>query len=345
MTRIGRRRLSHIDLLKLVAANLIVLHHLAAYGPIADVLTTSVPGLISWLYDYARMAVQVFLVIGGYLAARGLSPHGQRYAESPLWLIAQRYRRLVLPYLAALGLAVLAALLARHWMHTDWIPAAPTAGQVLAHIVLLQGLLGVDSLSAGVWYVAIDFQLFALLTLLHALGNRSANRAAAPRLVLLMVLASLFYFNRDEQWDNWALYFFGAYGLGALVYWSTQLTHPAIRLAGLALVVIIALAVDFRERIALAVATALLLGMADWRGIPIPALPPGLSAGLSHLGQRSYSLFLVHFPVCVLGNVLFFKLEITTTAAATVAFAGCWLASLIAAHLFFRWVESPLNRR
>ena len=31
---------------------------------------------------------------------------------------------------------------------------------------VLHGILGVDSLSAGVWYIAIDFQLFALTALL-----------------------------------------------------------------------------------------------------------------------------------------------------------------------------------
>lgn len=29
---------------------------------------------MAWLYDYARMAVQVFLVLGGYLAAASLAP-------------------------------------------------------------------------------------------------------------------------------------------------------------------------------------------------------------------------------------------------------------------------------
>jgi hypothetical protein len=35
--------------------------------------------------------------------------------------------------------------------------------QIIAHIFLLQDILGFDALSAGIWYVAIDFQLFVLL--------------------------------------------------------------------------------------------------------------------------------------------------------------------------------------
>lgn len=37
----------------------------------------------------------------------------------------------------------------------------------MAHALLLQGIVG-ESLSAGVWYVSIDFQLFADTVLLLA---------------------------------------------------------------------------------------------------------------------------------------------------------------------------------
>ena len=52
-----------IDAFKAIASQLIVLHHLAAYGPISDAVQQVAPSLITWLYDYARMAVQVFFVI------------------------------------------------------------------------------------------------------------------------------------------------------------------------------------------------------------------------------------------------------------------------------------------
>jgi hypothetical protein len=159
------------------------------------------------------MAVQVFLVIGGYLAVQGLRPQSDAL---PLGVIVRRYRRLVLPYLVAIMLAVLAAWLARHWMNDEAIPAAPELPQVLAHVFLLQGLLGYDSLSAGVWYIALDFQLFVVMTLLLWLGRKSGDVRVGRWLVVALLVASLFHFNRDESWDDWAWYFFGAYGLGAV---------------------------------------------------------------------------------------------------------------------------------
>jgi len=58
-------RLPLIDAFKAIASQLIVLHHLSAYGPLSTAAQQAAPGLVGWFYDYARMAVQVFLVIAG----------------------------------------------------------------------------------------------------------------------------------------------------------------------------------------------------------------------------------------------------------------------------------------
>jgi len=92
--------------------------------------------------------------------------------------------------------------------------------------------LGLDSLSAGVWYVAIDFQLFALMLVLLWLARRMADRTSAQRWMTLVLVGglaawSLLVFNTDPGWDNWAVYFFAAYALGALAWWGTHtLTGP-----------------------------------------------------------------------------------------------------------------------
>ncbi len=365
-----------IDALKVIASQLIVLHHLSAYGPVADTLSQSAPVLMGWLYDYARMAVQVFLVVGGYLAAASLTPGNPlkhalkpplKRAHSPLHAVLKRYRRLVLPCLAALVLAVASAALARHWMDEAFVPAAPTWAQSVAHVFLLQGLLNHDALSAGVWYVAIDFQLFVLMTLLMWLGQRrhrtpNTDQSIGPGLaqtmvlglVLSLMLVSLFFFNRDPAWDNWAIYFFGAYGMGAAAFWAGGSRRPALHLGLLMVTGGVALTLEFRERIALALAVALLLGLwrwgrssPDWRHVlhlKSQILPPVLPRLLHQLGQSSYALFLVHFPVLMLGNALFVKLGLSGPVAAAWVMLACWATSLALAQAFERWVEAPLAR-
>ena len=152
-----------IDPIKAIAAQLIVLHHLAFYGPMSDVVYAQAPGIIDWLYDYARMAVQISLVVGGFLAAIALTPNGVPRHIHPIKQLTRRSMRLVPPYVGALLIAVAAAAFARQLSQHDVIPEAPTLGQFFAHVFLLHDVLDQEALSVGVWYVAIDFQLLAIM--------------------------------------------------------------------------------------------------------------------------------------------------------------------------------------
>ncbi len=335
-----------IDALKVVGSQAIVLHHLAAYGPVADNLYLSAPVPMGWLYDYGRMAVQVFLVLGGYLAAQSLVP-AMAGDAAVLWrTLWRRYLRLVPPFLAALLLSLGAAALARPWLTDDFVPGTPTAQQLLAHAMLLHDVVGMEALSAGVWYVAIDFQLHALLALLLWLGQRGHHVGPAMALVLLATAASLLLWNRNPGLDDWSIYFFGAYGLGVAARWAGQWGRPqrhALWVVGMALLGLLALAVEFRTRIALALGVALWLVLVQRPALAL-ACPLWLERGLEALGRSSYALFLVHFPVLLLGNALFQAMAWHSPAAGMATFTGVWATSLGLAWAFERWVEAPLGR-
>jgi peptidoglycan/LPS O-acetylase OafA/YrhL len=332
------------DALKALASQLIVLHHFSAYGPLSDALAQALPALAGWLYEYARMAVQVFLVVGGFLAARSLAPHGQAGFERPLALVWSRYQRLVLPFGAALLLAIGCALLVRSSMDDDIVPERAGVLQLLGHLLLLHDVLDMEALTAGAWYVAIDFQLFVLLVgllwLARAIGR---GRAAAWGVVLVAGLgaASLFHFNRDAGWDDWGLYFFGAYALGALAWWAADRHRSPAWLAAIAVASAAALVLDFRLRIAIALAVALTLGLAHRRGVP-ERWPQ--SRPIAFLGRISYAVFLVHFPVYLLVSGLYAASGADSAAAAAVALAVGWLACIAAGQAFHRLVEAPAAR-
>ncbi|MEG2630873.1 MAG: acyltransferase family protein [Comamonas sp.] len=299
-----------IDCTKGLACAAIVWHHLAFYGPMADVVEPLLPALIEWLDQDARMAVQLFLVLAGYLAAASLAPTGLARHSQVLPQIARRFVRLVVPLAVALVLAVLISTLIRPWFDHASMSAAPGLFQLLAHALLLQGIVGEESLSAGVWYVSIDFQLVALTALLFAMSRwfSSVPDAATPArptvgqaVVVLLAAASLWGFNRDADFDNWAVYFFGAYGLGMMAFWAVRAARPWAWSALMALLLGIALWLEWRTRIALAGATALAL-VAVMRSPRLYSMSG--PARLQQLGQMSYSVFLVHFPVCLLVNAV-----------------------------------------
>ncbi|HMW55089.1 MAG TPA: acyltransferase [Accumulibacter sp.] len=338
-------RLAFVDALKALAFQLIVLHHLAFYGPMSDHAYLLAPDLIRWLSQDARMAVQAFLVIGGFLAVRSLAPDGVMLATHPLDLVQKRYLKLVLPYLTAMLIGVACAAIAREWMVHDSIPGRPTLPQVVAHALLLQSILGYEGLSAGVWYVAIDFQLFALLVGVLWLARTIARGTTIPTVSVLLVvtlaLASLYYFNRDGAWDVWGVYFFAAYALGIVTYWATDHKKTLGWLLPMVGLVAIALLLDYRPRLVVALLVALAIGLARIYGW-LENWPR--SRLIAYLGQISYSVFLVHFPICLLINGLFARFAASDPWVNLAGMCIAWLASIAAGALFFRYVESPAQR-
>jgi peptidoglycan/LPS O-acetylase OafA/YrhL len=337
-----------LDFLKTIAANLIVLHHLAYYGPMSDYVKPVLPELIELLQNHARIAVQIFLVIGGFLAAKSLSPQGRPSLTAPLRAVLRRFLKLMPPFMVAMLLAVAASALARMWMTHDSISAPPTLAQLWAHAFLLHSVLNVESLSAGVWYVAIDFQLYALLTLLLWLSGRLANGrptlALVPMLVGSTVTASLFYFNLDAEWDVWAPYFFGSYGLGALAWWTVaarKRVDATLLMGSMLLLGGLALEMEFRSRIALALATAILLVVA-YRGETKFSMRQW--PALKVFGRISYALFLVHFPVCLVVNAAFTRFMPHTLEVQAIGMLYAWAACIVAGVAFHHWVEVPLGR-
>ena len=342
-------RLAFIDALKAIASQLIVLHHLAFYGPMSDYAHPLAPEVFSWLSQYARIAVQAFLVIGGFLAVKSIAPSGHFVQKTVPAILWKRYLKLVPPYVCALLLAIAAAPIAESLTTHESIPAPPTAAQFIAHVFLLQSILGFDGLSAGVWYIAIDFQLFVLTVLGLALARWAQQhlRMAAPLGavgVLGLVLASLLYFNLDSTLDDTALYFFGSYGLGMLAFWAGRSGQARGWLVALALVGLVALLAEFRSRIATAVAVALWLGAATaW-----PRLQEHFrgAAWLRSLGQMSYSVFLIHFPVCLLVNAVVHEIWPHHPWINLLGMAAAFGLSLGAGALLYRYVETrPWSER
>jgi peptidoglycan/LPS O-acetylase OafA/YrhL len=346
-----------VDAIKLLAAQIIVWHHLCTYGPLADAAALVWPDLASLLYNKGRLAVQAFFVLAGYLAA-------QAFAKVPQWsggisagLALKRYRRLAWPLCVALTLAIAAATLTSDLLPSHMVPAEAALLQLLAHLFLLQNVLGMDSLSAGIWYVAIDFQLFLMLLLCFALPaalTRSRQRARQWTMALTvgLMLVSLWGLNLLPFLDNWAPYFFGSYGLGVCAYWASRSPNRSAWWKGLVIAVWLALLLDFRGRILLAGLTAWVL--MGWGQPAQTTRDNKLRATCSrvlHAGaDRAYALFLVHFPVLLLANGLWVVSAQTLNvhpgpASTATALLLTWLAAWGLAHVFYTAVEAtPMLR-
>ncbi len=346
-----------IDGLKALAAQTIVIHHLVSYGPMAEAAGAAAPGLVAWFGYYGRWAVQVFLVLAGYLTAQALCAR-ETGLSHPWSLIAKRYVRLVWPFGVAVTLAVISAEIARFWTEDSMLPETAGLMQYLSHWLLIHGVLGHESLSTGVWYVAIDFQLFVLTVLL--LWSSQALRWAgwAPLLIGALTMASLVWIRTWSDWDNWAPYFYNAYGVGLLMGWLTRRGHQALPwvravLLGVLGVLVWQFAVTLNGRLAVILAVAVLLWVASFpvaRVMPnmLGGLKPLLGATINYLGATSFALFLVHFPVSMLVNAAQDRFDWTTPQDGVMAMAFAWFCSMLLADVFYRFVERSgmaLSRR
>jgi surface polysaccharide O-acyltransferase-like enzyme len=68
--RPNQQRNDVIDGLKVLAAQVIILHHCMSYGELAAAAKELFPIFSVLVFDYGRYAVQIFLVMAGYLAAQ-----------------------------------------------------------------------------------------------------------------------------------------------------------------------------------------------------------------------------------------------------------------------------------
>ena len=335
----SKSRLPLIDTMKGLGCMAIVLHHLAFYGPMSEVVGQAWPAAIEWLINYARLAVQMFFVLAGYLVAQRLAPEGRPSESASLSMIVGRYKRLVTPFLFAVALATLITAMVRPWFDHDSLSDKPTVLQMIAHVFLLHTILGFESLSAGVWYVAIDFQLFTVTVVLSLLLRRSppAWRTVFPLLIVALSALSLWLVNRINAYEDFAPYFFGAYGLGMLAWWSTRSSIGSIALAALAGLGGIALWIEFRNPIAVALGTALIVSVSGQQGW-LSGWPR--EGAFTWLGQRSYSIFLIHYGICIGFNAVWSRLFPTGVWINLGGMLIAALASVLAGAVLYHFVES-----
>lgn len=346
LTSSAKSRLPLVDALRAVVATLVAWHHFVLYGLLSGLVLPLPDRMIDLLRNH-RSIVQVFFVVGGYVMAYSMSrrPWNCRHVG---WFVVRRYCRLGLPYLGAVALAIGACAIGRGWISERVVGSPPTLAQILAHVAFLQDILGYDSLSAGLWFVCIDFQLglvyVVLLYLRDAIGPVLGRARGEDSTVVFLFLGfmlavpSLFFFNLHDRFSAWAVYFFGQFFLGVMVYHGLQGSRLRSLFGLYVLTIVAALAYSWRWRLATSLATGLILFVAGHFGV-LERWPKGRIA--AYLGRTSYSLFLIHFSVLVVVLTLWVRFDWIAGGNSSGVLVVAYIASLIVADAFFRIVEIP----
>jgi peptidoglycan/LPS O-acetylase OafA/YrhL len=127
------------------------------------------------------------------------------------------------------------------------------------------------------------------------------------------------------------------------VFWIGRATRNSTwRFAVLMLVLLgaVALAVEWRSRIVIALVTALAVAVIQHLDGLKPAAWPSVGEPLVRLGRISYSLFLIHFPVLLLVSAVVSHFLPDTPWIDLMGLLATVALSIAAAMLLYRWVES-----
>ena len=273
-----------------------MLHHMSRYGSVGESFWEFWGAAAEFLSSYGNCAVQVFFAVSGYLFAAGSfgKDFGSRRWSSLGTASARRWARLAGALIPALALSCAAQQAAAQW---GWERPefAPLKGawQFAANALLLPALGGQEAIQSGIWYLAVDLQLFALsLAARIGFGKAGAGRAGAwPAFALACGLWLLI--GRDEAWDWFGGYFWIYFAMGELAAQAQGEKGKAGKwLAGCALAAAgLGLAAEFGKiKLAVAFGASALL----WAGHGARH-PQWLERIAKGAGSYSYALFLAHF--------------------------------------------------
>ena len=168
----------------------------------------------------------------------------------------------------------------------------------------------------------------ALILLAHIArkSERLLSESYVPLIVAASTVASIHIFSREAALDAWAIYYFSAYGLGALVVWARDSARARMWLWITVALLLLDWLSDPRTRPVLALLTAFCLygfSHIKWQNAFSP-----LRNCIQYLSDVSYSLFVSHFAVIIVISGIWEKFDLEGIALASLVIALAWLASL-----------------
>ncbi|MBW0254182.1 acyltransferase [Cellulomonas sp. PS-H5] len=333
-------RVEGVDALRGLAAIAVFVCHIGGYWGFLDL-----PGKLPQLVAAGAHGVDVFIVISGFCLALPLAGH-RRPLRVPQFY-GRRAWRILPPYYVALAIAAVLALLPATWHLT--VARQASLGDVLLHVVTGQAWVPgeVGTINGSLWSVALEVQLYLLFPLLVVAWRRWG---IAPVLVGAVAL--------DLAWR-------GSGALGGPAPLGSDLVVPArldqfvggmacavaIRAGftwsvrrGLVVFAIATLAALGTSTLDLGVFTGVAWAAAGSSAVLLLAGPLGRALGgtvLDRFGARSFSFYLLHQPVLLVGAPVVALLPGGTAVRLVVGGLAAFGATALLAELMYRGVELP----
>lgn len=313
-----RGRIEILDLLRGLAALAVCYHHLTGRGGMAG-------GKFFRPTDaLGDLGVDVFFVVSGFIIPYSLSRGGYVIADFGRFL-CKRILRLDPPYFAAMGCAVALGLLAASAPGYAGAPYHISFWQLVLHLGYLNAFFHYEWVNPVFWSLAVEFQYYLMMGALFPLLTTSSRVLRLLTLVALGVLGCLY----PEK--AFLLHWLPLFLVGIVTFqFEAGLITKTWFLSALALLFLV-------NAYSHSASTGLIV---VFTGLAIAFSRISVPAPLKRLGQISYSLYLVHYPIGarVMNIGLRFFHSVWGEAFLVVTATAICLG---AAHALFRLVEAP----
>jgi peptidoglycan/LPS O-acetylase OafA/YrhL len=318
-------RLAFVDGLRGLTAVYVVLHHAALNVP-PEALSFPA-GVVRFLLRHGHAAVSIFAVLSGFSLMLGaVGRDGGQLPGGTLGYLRRRARRILPPYYAALGLAwLLAAAIPAMGRPevTPWDRALPACepGVIASHLLLVHNLDGrwFYRVAPSFWSLATEWQIYLLFPALLAVWRkRGIASVVAAGFVLGSAVALLSLPLGNPALLKLCPWYLGLFALGmagaaasresrrvsARLTWTLMLM--AVAVTAMAVVLTGDGSVMLADILTGGVVACLLMRRA--RRAP-SSTPPAMLRLIEArwavaLGACSYSLYLIHYPLLALANIV-----------------------------------------
>jgi peptidoglycan/LPS O-acetylase OafA/YrhL len=260
------------------------------------------------------MVIPISMILAGYQ---------YRHFFTFLW---KRSLRIEPPYLVSMIIGMIYLYVRNFVPSSTPVDLFPTWKEILLHVgYLIPFVEGSRWINAGYWTLAIEFQYYISLALIFPLALSKEN--VQRYLFYIILLAMPFLYNNGHCFTGW-----GSYFLLGLVY--ILLYFKRIPLYEYIVVSIIASVVTLLQRdlwdLSIAWGTiALVYFFQDWE-----------NKFTRYFGNLSYSFYLLHSVIG--GSIInFLSHRYTETWEKPLVILFGFLASTIASHFYFEWIEKP----
>ena len=318
-------------------------------------------------FAFGHHAVTAFIVVSGFCL--GLPLAGADFSKPVAFgqFMARRIARIVPPYYAALVISLLVCFAMFKFpsaMHFDF-SAHPRPSDIAAHFLLIQNVFGTGQINYSLWSIATELHIYMLFPFLVAMLRKRNGWIAAA--AIAVAAYGISYLVMDTRLDRAAVHFVGAFICGIAASWVTRSEHPVatrlrtlsgwplVALGGLGGIVFWTNSLPFaqyqafqlaQDAVVMLVITALLIACTKVKS-PLRFLLE--AKPLVWIGERSYSLYLLHVPIqAALLKVAISTLDLTHTERLVFSLTFGLGILLGMTWVFHRVVEIPamnLSRR